>query len=65
MDALSAFLITLGLFFGVVLFLELGRRIGIRRRAQDPEGAAAGTGPIDGAIFALLGLLLALTTYQF
>jgi len=61
MGAFSAFLITLGLFVGILLLLEIGRRIGTRRRAQDPEGAAAGTGPIDGAIFALLGLLLAFT----
>lgn len=59
--ALSAFLITLGLFFGILLLLEIGRRIGIQRRAQDPDGATTGTGPIDGAIFALLGLLLAFT----
>ncbi len=59
--ALSAFLITLGLFLGLLLLLEIGRRIGTRRRAQDPDGAVAGTGPIDGAIFALLGLLLAFT----
>ncbi|HOW75620.1 MAG TPA: DUF4239 domain-containing protein [Candidatus Competibacteraceae bacterium] len=58
---LSAFLITLGLFFGMLLFLEVGRRIGVQRRAQDPDGAVAGTGPVDGAIFALLGLLLAFT----
>lgn len=61
MDAFSAFSITLGLFIGILLLLEMGRRIGMRRRAQDPEGATAGTGPIDGAIFALLGLLLAFT----
>lgn len=61
MDTFSAFLVTLGLFVGTLLFLEIGRRIGMRRRAQDPEGAAAGTGPVDGAIFALLGLLLAFT----
>jgi len=61
MGAFSAFLITLGLFIGILLLLEMGRRIGMRRRAQDPEGATAGTSPIDGAIFALLGLLLAFT----
>ena len=61
MGAFSDFLVTLGLFVGTVLCLEIGRRIGTRRRAQDPEGAAAGTGPIDSAIFALLGLLIAFT----
>lgn len=59
--ALFASLITLGLFLGMLLLLETGRRIGVRRRAQDPDGAEAGTGVIDGAIFALLGLLIAFT----
>ncbi|MBK8534880.1 MAG: DUF4239 domain-containing protein [Candidatus Competibacteraceae bacterium] len=55
------FLITLGLFLGMLLLLDLGRRVGIRRRAQDPDGAGAGTGAVDGAVFALLGLLIAFT----
>ncbi|CDH45911.1 hypothetical protein [Candidatus Contendibacter odensensis] len=59
--AIFAFLITLGLFLGMLLLLDLGRRIGIRRRAQDPDGATAGTGAVDGAVFALLGLLIAFT----
>lgn len=42
------FLITLGLFLGMLLLLDLGRRVGIRRRAQDPDGAGAGTGAVDG-----------------
>ncbi|MBS1222559.1 MAG: hypothetical protein H6R23_2179 [Proteobacteria bacterium] len=58
---LIAFSITLGLFLGMLLFLDIGRRIGGRRRAQDPEGAGAGTGAVDGAVFALLGLLVAFT----
>jgi hypothetical protein len=58
---LIAFSITLGLFLGMLLFLDIGRRIGARRRAQDPEGAGAGTGAVDGAVFALLGLLVAFT----
>jgi len=59
--ALTALFITLGLFLGMLLFLDIGRRIGTRRRAQDPEGAGAGTGAVDGAVFALLGLLVAFT----
>jgi hypothetical protein len=35
-------LLALGLFVGMVLLLELGRRIGVRRIANDPEGAQAG-----------------------
>ena len=56
-----ASLITLGLFVGMVALLEIGRRLGVRRIASDPEGAQAGTGAVDGAVFALLGLLIAFT----
>ena len=45
----------------MLLLLEIGRRIGIRRQARDTEGARAGLGAIEGAIFALLGLLIAFT----
>ena len=54
-------LITLILFFGMLVFLEVGRRIGNRRLASDAEGARTGTGAIEGAVFALLGLLIAFT----
>ncbi|HYI97562.1 MAG TPA: hypothetical protein VEX68_28750, partial [Bryobacteraceae bacterium] len=43
------------------VLLEIGRRIGIRRRSEDPDGATAGLGAVDGAIFGLMGLLLAFT----
>ena len=59
--ALYAALLGLGLFFGMLLLLEVGRRIGVHRLAQDPEGARAGFGTIEGAVLALLGLLLAFT----
>jgi hypothetical protein len=52
---------TAGLFGGMLALLEIGRRVGARRSAADPEGARAGVGPLDGAIFALLGLMLAFT----
>ncbi len=51
----------LGLFIGMVLFLELGRRIGRRMRAVDAKGATVGVGAVDGAVFALFGLLIAFT----
>ena len=54
-------LITLILFFGMLVFLEVGRRIGNRRLASDADGARTGTGTIEGAVFALLGLLVAFT----
>ena len=56
-----ALIFTFGLFFGMLTLLEVGRRIGSRRLANDPEGARAGTGAVDGAVFALLGLLIAFT----
>jgi hypothetical protein len=58
---LFAMLLALGLFFGMVLLQEYGRRIGARRLAKDPEGLRAGIGTIEGAVFALLGLLIAFT----
>jgi hypothetical protein len=54
-------LICFGLFLGMLAMLELGRRLGVRRLALDPEGARASTGAVDGAVFALLGLLIAFT----
>ncbi len=56
-------MITLLLFAGLLLALlvaaEIGRRIGIARIARDPEGLPKGVGAVEGAVFALLGLLLA------
>jgi hypothetical protein len=55
------FLFTFGLFLGMLLFLEIGRRITIRRRKQDAGVSGEGVGAVDGAVFALLGLLIAFT----
>jgi hypothetical protein len=49
------------LFVGMLVALEVGRRSGVARRAKHGGEAAAGSGAIDGAIFALLGLLVAFT----
>src|SRR5262245_52835786 len=56
-----AFWLNIAFFLGMLGLLEVGRRIGARRVASDPEGARTGIGPIDGAVFGLLGLLLAFT----
>src|SRR5262245_2988492 len=58
---LSVFLFTFGLFLGMLVFLEIGRRVGIRRRKEDAAAGGEGIGAVDGAVFALLGLLLAFT----
>ncbi len=59
--ALSISLFSLSLFLGMLLLLDIGRRIGVRRMAKDPEGARAGAGAVEGAVFGLLGLLIAFT----
>jgi hypothetical protein len=50
-----------GLFVGMLVLLETGRRLGLRQLAQDSEAAQAGFGVVGGAIFALMGLLIAFT----
>ena len=54
-------LCALGLFLGMLFFQEIGRRIGIRRLAEDPMGALSGLGSTEGAVFGLLALLIGFT----
>jgi hypothetical protein len=51
----------LGLFLGLLCTLEWGRRAGRRMRAKLAEGASAGIGAVEAAVFALLGLMIAFT----
>ena len=51
---------TLGLFLGILLFCEVGRRIGLQHLAQEGQ-LARGIGTAEGAVFGLLGLLIAFT----
>jgi hypothetical protein len=53
------FALTLGV--GVFALLLVGRRVGNRRAAADPEGSHAGLGAVEGAVFGMLGLLIAFT----
>jgi hypothetical protein len=53
-------ILTGSLLLGMVILVEVGRRIGIRRRSRDPEGDQ-GLGVVEGAVFSLLGLLIAFT----
>jgi hypothetical protein len=57
---LDAVLLACGLFLAMLACLEIGRRIGARRAAQAGD-AQAGAGVVEGAVFALLGLLIAFT----
>lgn len=61
MNTLAASLAAIGLFFGMLVLFEVGRRIGVATLARDPEGVARGAGPVQAAVFGLLGMLLALT----
>lgn len=56
-----ALLTIFGMIFGTLGMLEIGRWAGRRRMESDPESAKASTGTIDGAVFGLLGLLIAFT----
>ena len=54
-------LIGVALFAAMLGLLEVGRRIGARRLAKDADGARAGVGAVEGAVFGLLGLMIAFT----
>ena len=49
------------LFPFTLILMEAGRQFGRRRLAEDPEGARAGASAVEGAVFALFGLLIAFT----
>jgi hypothetical protein len=53
--------LAIGLFLGMLLLQEIGRRIRLRRLARDPDQAEAGFGVVEGAVFGLMGLLIAFT----
>jgi|SRR5580700_6347551 hypothetical protein len=54
-------IVVTGLFGVILALMEFGRRVGVRRRHEDPEGSHAGLGAIEGAVFGLMGLLIAFT----
>ena len=49
------------LFLGMLIMLETGRRLGIARRRQETDTDRSNLGTIEGALFAVFGLLIALT----
>ena len=56
--ALAAFV---GVLAGILLFTDIGYRIGRRQRAREPGVSSDGIGTVDAAVFGLLGLALAFT----
>jgi hypothetical protein len=59
--SILAILLCIALFAGILVMIETGRRIGVRRFQEEGEIAAKGFSAVEGAIFALLGLVLAFT----
>ena len=58
---ISPLLYAVLLFCGMLVLLETGRRLGVRRRPSESEGERGSLGTIEGAVFALFGLLMAFT----
>ncbi len=57
----TAAAIALVLFGGMLLLLEVGRLLAVRRQERDGDGARASLATVEGAVFALMGLLIAFT----
>lgn len=57
--------IAVGLFLAlsavVYVLIEIGRQTGNRQAIKDEEGARIGLGAVEGALFGLMGLLMAFT----
>jgi hypothetical protein len=52
-------LFSLLLFLGMLIMLEIGLRVGYRRRAKEADEDKGGFGTVEGAVFALFGLMIA------
>jgi len=46
---------------GMLICLEIGRRLGNRSLARGPKGSVSGTSALQGAVFSLFGLLVGFT----
>ena len=56
-----AALFLIGLFLGMLVMLELGRLVRVRRRQRGEDSETFGLGVVDAGVFGLLGLLVAFT----
>jgi hypothetical protein len=56
-------LVVCGLFAAVLLSIEVGYRVGIRRRSRMPQGHNPVYPTVESSVFALMGLLIAFTFY--
>jgi hypothetical protein len=58
---ISPYIFSCVLFVGMLLFLEAGRRLALWRRSKESDEHRGSLGTIEGAVFALFGLLMAFT----
>jgi hypothetical protein len=58
---LLTLLIAIALFVGILGFQEVGWRLGRRQLVRDSDGAKKNLGTLEGAVFGLMGLLMAFT----
>src|SRR5262245_42970097 len=59
--ALFALAVTAGFFASSLFLLNYGRQLGLRYRQQQSADSMAGLPTVEGAVFALIGLLVAFT----
>jgi hypothetical protein len=57
------FLFPVILIAAILLLMEVGRRLGIWWRGRNRESSSSGSGAVEGAVFGLMGLLIAFTFY--
>jgi len=48
--AIKPLLFAVLLFGGMLVFLEIGRRLGVRRRSRESEGDRGSLGTVEGAM---------------
>jgi hypothetical protein len=58
---ISPLLFSVLLFVSMLILLETGRHFGLKRRPNESEGERSSLSTIEGAVFALFGLLMAFT----
>ncbi|HKN68462.1 MAG TPA: hypothetical protein VJW73_19395 [Gemmatimonadaceae bacterium] len=56
--ALLAVCVSIGLFAGMLVLIEVGRRFGVRQAKLRGTEARAGVGVVDGSVYGLLALLI-------
>jgi hypothetical protein len=59
--ALFSVTLATAMFFGIIVALLVGRKLGIQRRARNPDATSGGVAAVQGSIFGLVGLLIAFT----